>query len=84
MHTTPDGTSCLPRDLAVAFAALRQNGDTVVNWREISKRYIRNWFIIDFLSTVPVDKLVRSVHYEAWNADLPSSSGNVKDCELVR
>lgn len=60
-HTTPDVISCLPRNLASAFAVLWQNGDTVVNWREISKRYMRNWFIVDFLSTVPVDKLVRGV-----------------------
>ncbi|CAN0570347.1 unnamed protein product, partial [Laminaria digitata] len=35
-----------------------QNGETVVDVREVGRRYLRAWFVIDFLSTVPVDKLV--------------------------
>lgn len=40
-------------------SASNQNGETVVDAREISIRYLKAWFTIDFLSTVPIDKLVR-------------------------
>ena len=34
---------------------INQYGDTVVNQKEISKRYIRGTFAIDLLSTIPFD-----------------------------
>ena len=37
---------------------MTQNGEMVVNVREIGLRYLKTWFIIDFLSTVPLDFLV--------------------------
>lgn len=69
-HTQPFGCSvqpflvthqtCLTQPMP---PLLRQNGEIVVDVREISMRYLRDWFIVDFLSTVPIDKLVRAYDF---------------------
>ncbi|CAM9556910.1 unnamed protein product, partial [Choristocarpus tenellus] len=41
-------------------AIIDENGEPVVRSKEICRKYLKGWFFIDFLSTVPIDTLAKS------------------------
>ena len=48
-------------DIIITFRTTSVNlvtGEEIINPKEIGKRYIKGRFIIDFLSAVPIDKII--------------------------
>lgn len=48
-------------DIAISFRTGFHNELGAVTWKGMESHYLRRWFIIDFLSVVPVDLVVRLV-----------------------
>jgi len=65
-------------DILVTFRTgyLDKDGRMEWNWRRISVNYLTGWFWIDFLSTVPIDRLA--------TLSAGSDSGNVRLVKLIR
>ena len=71
-----DGLFCV--DIVVSFFTVYMDdlGRAVLNHRRIARHYLRSWFIVDALSTLPVDLLVSIID--------PGDTSSVSSLRLLR
>lgn len=66
------------------FAYVNEAFEVVTNKRKIAENYLRSWFLIDFLSFLPVNLIFKYVIPVADSASLRQSFGLFKLLRLFR
>jgi len=60
--------------LVTFFTTITVNGEEVTSRREIARRYLRSWFIVDFIAATPFDLIFS----EGWLSELSNAARSVR------